>query len=41
MTVAPEATAALMPDGESSKMTVFSHGYPSSLAARRKGSGKG
>ncbi len=41
MTIAPEATPALIPDGESSKTTDFSMGKPRSEAARRKTVGSG
>jgi hypothetical protein len=41
MVMAPLATPALIPEGESSRTRHFSMGYPSSLAARRNGSGKG
>lgn len=41
ITVAPAATAALIPDGESSKMTARVGSIPRSAAASKKGSGKG
>lgn len=41
ITVAPAATAALIPEGESSKMTARVGSIPRSAAASKKGSGKG
>jgi hypothetical protein len=41
ITVAPDATPALIPEGESSKTTHRLASNPRSSAARRNGSGKG